>query len=75
MIRTRILRPDDPRFQREPQRPLAAAGADGVSRPRDRQAGGQAMGRPGIVVKGVRPKIEGQEVDVYGNWQRAAAAK
>jgi hypothetical protein len=47
----------------------------GYRDPRDRQTGGQAMGRPGIVVKGVRPKIEGQEVDVYGNWQRAAAAK
>ena len=39
----------------------------GYRDPRNIQVAGQAMGRPGIVVKGVRPKIEGQEVNVYGN--------
>ena len=29
---------------------------------------GQAMGRPGIMVKGVRPKVEGVAINVYGNW-------
>ena len=40
----------------------------GFRDPRNQQFGGQALGRPGIIVKGVRPKIEGVEVDVYGNW-------
>ncbi|MCC6446263.1 MAG: phytanoyl-CoA dioxygenase family protein [Armatimonadetes bacterium] len=40
----------------------------GYRDPHNRQVGGQALGRPGIIVKGVRPKVEGQEVDVYGNW-------
>jgi ectoine hydroxylase-related dioxygenase (phytanoyl-CoA dioxygenase family) len=40
----------------------------GYRHPHNLQEGGQAMGRPGIVVKGVRPKIEGQEINVYGNW-------
>jgi ectoine hydroxylase-related dioxygenase (phytanoyl-CoA dioxygenase family) len=41
----------------------------GFRDPRNRQEGGQAMGRPGIMVKGVRPKIEGEKINVYGNWQ------
>jgi hypothetical protein len=40
----------------------------GFRDPRNRQEGGQALGRPGIIVKGVRPKVEGVEVNVYGNW-------
>lgn len=40
----------------------------GLRDPRNQQQGGAAMGRPGLIVKGVRPKIEGVEVDVYGNW-------
>ena len=40
----------------------------GYRHPANTQVAGQAMGRPGIIVKGVRPKIEGQEVNVYGNW-------
>jgi phytanoyl-CoA hydroxylase len=40
----------------------------GFRDPRNRQEGGQAIGRPGIMVKGVRPKIEGTNVSVYGNW-------
>jgi phytanoyl-CoA hydroxylase len=49
----------------------------GYRHPENRQVFGQAMGRPGIMVRGVRPKIEGQEVNVYGNWsapQPAVAA-
>jgi len=42
----------------------------GFRDPRNLQVGGQGMGRPGILVKGVRPKVEGQEVNVYGNWAR-----
>ena len=40
----------------------------GFRDPLNRQESGQAFGRPGIIVKGVRPKIEGQEIKVYGNW-------
>jgi hypothetical protein len=40
----------------------------GFRDPRNRQEGGQALGRPGILVRGVRPKVEGVEVNVYGNW-------
>ena len=32
------------------------------------------MGRPGFMVKGVRPKLEGVDVDVYGNWAQYRAA-
>jgi hypothetical protein len=32
------------------------------------------MGRPGLMVKGVRPKVEGVDVDVYGNWAEKHAA-
>jgi len=42
----------------------------GFRDPRNRQEGGQALGRPGIMVAGVRPKIEGVEVNVYGNWSQ-----
>jgi phytanoyl-CoA hydroxylase len=40
----------------------------GFRDPRNRQTGGQAFGRPGLVVKGVRPKVEGVKIKVYGNW-------
>jgi hypothetical protein len=40
----------------------------GFRDPRNLQVGGQAVGRPGLLVKGVRPKVEGHEVSVYGNW-------
>ncbi len=40
----------------------------GFRDPRNLQEGGQAFGRPGLIVKGVRPKIEGVDVNVYGNW-------
>ena len=40
----------------------------GYRDPRNLQVGGQALGRPGILVKGTRPKVEGQEISVYGNW-------
>jgi phytanoyl-CoA hydroxylase len=40
----------------------------GFRDPRNLQAGGQALGRPGILVKGVRPKVDGVEINVYGNW-------
>jgi ectoine hydroxylase-related dioxygenase (phytanoyl-CoA dioxygenase family) len=47
----------------------------GYRHPENRQVAGQAMGRPGVIVRGVRPKIEGQQISVYGNWatpQKAA---
>src|SRR5258706_28548 len=40
----------------------------GLRDPHNPQTEGLATGRPGIMVKGVRPHIEGQEVDVYKNW-------
>lgn len=40
----------------------------GYRDPANLQTSGQAMGRPGIICRGVRPKIEGQEISVYGNW-------
>ena len=40
----------------------------GLRDPRNVQVGGQALGRPGLMVKGVRPKVEGQAISVYGNW-------
>ena len=46
----------------------------GFRDPRNRQVSGQAFGRPGIMVKGVRPKVEGVEINVYGNWTPAPAA-
>jgi ectoine hydroxylase-related dioxygenase (phytanoyl-CoA dioxygenase family) len=45
----------------------------GFRDPRNRQEGGQALGRPGIMVKGVRPRVEGVEINVYGNWTPRAA--
>ncbi len=42
----------------------------GFRDPRNLQVAGQGLGRPGILVKGVRPKVDGQAVDVYGNWSR-----
>ena len=40
----------------------------GLRDPRNPQTDGLATGRPGIMVKGLRPKVEGVEVDVYKNW-------
>jgi hypothetical protein len=40
----------------------------GYRDPRNLQERGQAMGRPGLLVSGVRPKVDGVTVDVYGNW-------
>jgi ectoine hydroxylase-related dioxygenase (phytanoyl-CoA dioxygenase family) len=42
----------------------------GYRNPHNRQTGGQAMGRPGVVVRGVRPKVEGVTISVYGNWSQ-----
>jgi phytanoyl-CoA hydroxylase len=47
----------------------------GYRHPENLQVAGQAMGRPGIMVKGVRPKIDSQEINVYGNWTAARAAE
>jgi len=33
---------------------------------------GQALGRPGVIVRGIRPKVEGVDVNVYGNWTAPA---
>jgi hypothetical protein len=44
----------------------------GYRDPRNVQLGGQAKSRPGLIVKGVRPKVEGVEVDVYGLWVQKA---
>jgi len=40
----------------------------GFRDPRNEQLYGQALGRPGIIVKGVRPKVDNVTVNVYGNW-------
>jgi hypothetical protein len=40
----------------------------GYRNPQNQQRGGQGMGRPGILVRGVRPKVEGMTISVYGNW-------
>jgi phytanoyl-CoA hydroxylase len=40
----------------------------GYRDPRNQQLGGQALGRPGLIVRGVRPKQEDVKVDVYGLW-------
>ena len=42
----------------------------GYRNPHNRQVGGQGMGHPGIMVHGVRPKVEGVTISVYGNWQQ-----
>jgi len=46
----------------------------GYRNPHNLQLSGQAMGRPGMMVHGVRPKTEGQTIDVYGNWSQKATA-
>lgn len=43
----------------------------GFRDPRNRQEGGQGLGRPGIMVAGVRPRVDGMEVNPYGNWSRS----
>jgi len=40
----------------------------GFRDPANLQVGGQALGRPGMMVKGVRPKIEGRDLSPYGNF-------
>lgn len=45
----------------------------GLRDPRNPQVGGLATGRPGIMVKGERPVVEGLTVDVYKNWTQADA--
>lgn len=40
----------------------------GYRNPRNRQTGGQALGRPGVMVHGVRPKLGDEKINVYGNW-------
>lgn len=47
----------------------------GYRNPHNRQTGGQAMGRPGIMVRGVRPVIEGVNINVYGNWVPPVASQ
>lgn len=44
----------------------------GYRHPENFQISGQAMGRPGIMVRGVRPPAPDQHFNVYGNWQPAA---
>jgi ectoine hydroxylase-related dioxygenase (phytanoyl-CoA dioxygenase family) len=44
----------------------------GYRNPANKQVGGQALGRPGVMVVGKRPKIDGVNIDVYGNWPGAA---
>ena len=46
----------------------------GYRNPRNLQTGGQAMGRPGWMVHGVRPKIEGVSVEPYGTIRVQAPA-
>ena len=46
----------------------------GYRNPRNLQVSGQAMGRPGTLVRGVRPKLESQSIEVYGNWGPQAVA-
>lgn len=41
----------------------------GFRDPRNRQESGQGLGRPGLMVHGTRPKVDGVEIDVYGNWR------
>lgn len=45
----------------------------GYRNPRNRQTAGQALNRPGTMVRGLRPKIEGQTIAPYGIWQQPAA--
>ena len=45
----------------------------GYRNPHNRQVGGQGMGRPGIMVRGVRPKVEGVTISPYGNWSAPKA--
>src|ERR671922_231020 len=41
----------------------------GYRDPRNLQLSGQGMGRPGIMVRGLRPKLDGQAISVYGNYE------
>lgn len=43
----------------------------GYRHPANPQVAGQAMGRPGVIVRGVRPRVEGQALSVYGNWHNS----
>lgn len=40
----------------------------GYRNPANRQLAGQALGRPGLMVAGVRPKVAGLEIKPYGPW-------
>lgn len=42
----------------------------GFRDPRNVQRDGQAFGRPGLMVRGVRPKVEGAVLSVYGLWEK-----
>jgi phytanoyl-CoA hydroxylase len=44
----------------------------GFRDPLNQQVAGQALGRPGLVVHGMRPKAEGVNINVYGNWTPSA---
>ena len=59
-----------PRLGAEHDAGMAAPGVRvGYRTPHNRQTGGRGMGHPGVMVHGVRPKVEGVEVNVYGNWK------
>jgi hypothetical protein len=47
----------------------------GYRNPHNLQVGGQAMGRPGLMVHGIRPKIDGVTIDPYGPMKIAAPAR
>ena len=40
----------------------------GFRDPLNQQVAGQALGRPGLIVHGIRPKAEDIKINVYGNW-------
>ena len=41
----------------------------GYRNPHNRQLSGQAHGRPGLMVAGLRPLVEGVEIEPYGLWR------
>jgi len=47
----------------------------GYRNPRNLQVSGQAMGRPGVMVHGLRPKLQGVRVDPYGPMTIEASAR
>lgn len=40
----------------------------GYRHPASRQTSGEFMGRPGVIVRGIRPPVEGLQINVYGHW-------